>query len=337
MEAMSERGRKVTTLAQQLRVLYNELADQPQGLRLEQLRDSVQRELAILPPHERESFLSALSEQFPMWNEGATTSSQPAPAAASKALPTDPMAVAGHLLELAASLGTNARAALTSKLVAGGLIPVPPPSSGNDGAARVEVREVIKEVVREVPTLAGIPEESLTELKRFAGVPVEAPIRSDRVIELCVMLADFTSKLEPWAVAYWQEIGRDAKNQVGRVLTKAAPNERQGTLARFLEGHEGATREALFTDILRLRSLVSLLLKGVLNASSEFSRDHMKRYSPDAVQNSAEKGTFTESQAAKNWKQYVKLMEGIDAGSLERRLKGIIAGDVDKNLSQALR
>jgi|GEM_PF-1509926 len=339
MEMAGETGRRATGLAQQLRVLHNELADQGLEMRVEQMRDCVQRELSSLPPHEREGFIKDLTAQFPTWDSerGSIRVAAPAPVAAA---PKSASALTDSLIAMWSGLSGGERTLVVSKLAAAGLVASEPGSgqtSSEKGEVREVVREVIKEVVREVPTLGGLPEAAMLALKKEIGLPPEAVIRADRVVELCTVLAEFTVKLEPWAVSYWQEMSKDSKSQVFRVLSKPSPNERQGVLARYAEGDETLSRESLLRDMLRLRSLVSLLLKGVLKAGEEFSKDHMKRYAVDVVQSSAEKGTFTESQGAKNWKQYIKLMEGVDAAAMEKRLKSMIAKDVESGLSHVMK
>lgn len=344
-EPTSDRGRRIAALGQQLRVLHNELVDQSADMRAEQLRDRVQRELSGLPPHEREAFLHDLMLEFPVWSEGAA----PAPAAPVRTTPVapaeikDPGVLADQLIALCKGMGEAERAGVAAKLARAGLSLNEGGGGGGSGGGGggggggVEVREVIKEVVREVPTLAGLPEAAMADLKKMLGVPADGTIRADRIVEMCTLLAEFTIKLEPWACAYWQDIGKEAKVQIFRTLSKDRPNERQGSLARFAEGDAAVTKENLAKDFLKLRSLVSLLLKGVMDAGKQFGKDHMTKFAVDAVQSSAEKGTFTESQAAKNWKQYVKLMDGVDAATMEKRLKNLIAKDVDTQLSQVIR
>lgn len=337
MELVTETAKRATGLAQQLRVLHNELSDQGLEMRVEQLRDCVQRELSTLPPHEREGFLHQLTAQFPTWDVDRGTP-RPARAAAPPAAPQQPKsatALADALVATWGSVAGSERSVVVSKLAAAGLIAVE--SSGSGGEVREVVREVVKEVVREVPTLGGLPETAMAALKKELGLPMDAVVRADRLVELCTALAEFTLKLEPWAVKYWQEMAKDTKSPVFQVLGKPAPKEREGVLARYAEGDEAVTKDMLMRDMLRLRSLVSLLLKGVLTAGGDFSKDQMKKYGMDAVQASAEKGSFVENQAAKNWKQYMKLMEGVDAASIERRLKVMIAKDVEAGLAHVLK
>lgn len=349
-EPTSDRGRRIAALAQQLRVLHNELVDQSADMRSEQLRDRVQRELSGLPPHEREEFLHDLMHEFPIWSEASAGTSAPAPTRSSAQVATeikDPGVLADQLIAMCKGMGDAERAGVAAKLARAGLTLNESASgnggnggsggSGGGGEGKVEIREVIKEVVREVPTLAGLPEAAMADLKKMLGVPADGTIRADRIVEMCTLLAEFTIKLEPWACAYWQDIGKDAKVQIFRTLSKDRPNERQGSLARFAEGDPAVSKENLAKDFLKLRSLVSLLLKGVMDAGKQFGKDHMTKFAVDAVQGSAEKGTFTESQAAKNWKQYVKLMDGLDAATMEKRLKNLIAKDVDVQLSQVIR
>lgn len=323
LEPTSERGKRLAALSQQLRALHSALADESADMRQEQLRDCVMREVSRLAPQEREPFLSELIAHFPVWSDGGNHAAEPpatrpAPAAVSAPLPRDPASLAEALIGACTTLGAPERAAIATRLAAAGL---------------TASREVVKEVVREVPSaggVQGVPAQALNELKRMVGASAEGgEPRADRIVELCTLLSEFVLKLEPWACSYWKDIAPDAKNQIYRSLDKEVP--------RFLSGDEAVNKEALARSILRLRSLVSLLLKGVMDAGKQFGKDHVARFNPDAVQGAAEKPTFTQPQGVQNWKQYVKLMDGYDAAGIEKRLKGLIAKDVDSGLSQVIR
>jgi hypothetical protein len=237
----------------------------------------------------------------------------------------DPMAMADLLIKAAASLKPSERATLAAKLAEAGLVTASP--------SKVETREVVKEVVREVHSGGPMPEPIATELRKIVGLPADVPPKAERAVELCALMADFVTSLELYGARFWHDIGKDTKTQFFRVLTKERPNERQGLLARYLEGDPALSRETLAKELKRVRLHVSYIILGVVNAGKQFSRDHMSRFSVDALQAAAEKATFTEGQASKNWKQYVRLMEGVDEAALEKRLLGLIAKDVDAQLS----
>jgi hypothetical protein len=281
-------------------------------MRSEQLRDEVQRALASLPPNEREGFLTALLEQFPTWADGQAA---PAPVkSASAAAPVaveikDPKVLAEKLIEHSKGLSDGERLAIADRLGAAGFA-------------------VIK--IKEAPASAGgLPTVQLNEFKKVVGIPADANVDPARLVEVASLLAEFTLKLEPWACSYWRDLAPEAKNSIYQTLNKDLP--------RYASGDEKLNKEAMAKSIYKLRSLVSLLMKGVMEAGKQFARDHLGRYSLEAIGGSAQKGGAFKSQAVCNWEQYVKLMEGVDGGAIEKRLKQVIAKDVDTGLSQVIR
>ncbi len=310
IEPTSERGKKLAALSARLRVLHCELADQPGEMRSEQLRDEVQRAVSAIGPGERESFLTELLEQFPAFADGAAKAAPaPAPVAAAAPAPEvkDPRVLAEKLIENSRALSDGERAAIAAKLAAAGF-------------------SVVQVQVKEAP--GGLPTAQIAEFKKVVGLPAETEVNAARVVEVATLLAEFTLKLEPWACSYWRDLAPDAKNNVYQVLNKDLP--------RFAAGDEKVGKEAMHKTVYKLRSLVSLLMKGVMEAGKQFSRDHLSRYSLDAIKEAAPRETF-KSDEYRCWKQYERLMEGVDAAAIEKRLKQVIAKDVDTGLSQVIR
>jgi hypothetical protein len=312
IEPSTDRGRKLAALSQRLRVLHTELADQSADMRSEQLRDEVQRAIATVPPGERESFLSALLEQFPTWTDGVVAAA-PAKAAPVTVLAPevkDPRVLAEKLIEHSKGLGDSDRLAISNMLGAAGF-------------------SVIK--IKEAPASSGgaLPTVQVNEFKKAVGLGADANVDPGRLVEAASILAEFTLKLEPWACSYWRDLAPEAKNTIYQTLNK--------DLAKFVSGDDKMTKEALSKSVYKLRSLVSLLMRGVIEAGKQFARDHLQKYSLEAVGASAQKGGAFKSQAVCNWEQYVKLMEGVDSGAIEKRLKQVIAKDVDAGLSQVIK
>jgi hypothetical protein len=313
IEPTTERGRRLAALSQRLRMLHTELAEQSPEMRVEQLRDEVQRAVSSMPPQEREGFLSELAQQFPLWSASNGTMPKAAPAAATAApLPTDPKSLAEMLIELGRGMSQAEKDAVTARLSAGGF------------------STVVKEVVRESGGGGGaaFPPAALAEFKKAVGLPADGEVNPGRLLELAALLTEFTLKIEPWACSYWRDLAPDAKNPIYQTLNKEFP--------RYVSGDDKITKEAMHKSVYKLRSLVSLLMKGVMEAGKQFARDHMTRYSMEAVRESAPKETF-KSDEYRCWKQYERLMEGVDAPAIEKRIKQLIAKDVDTGLSQVIR
>jgi len=316
-EPTTDQGKRLAALSQRLRVLHTELADQSEDMRAEQLRDEVQRAMSTVAPAEREKFLSALMEQFPTWADGVAVSApaRSAPVAAGPAPEIkDPKVLAAKLIEHSKGLDDSERLTIANMLGAAGFA-------------------VIK--IKEAPAQAhtsgggGLPTVQLNEFKKVVGLPADANVDPARLLEVASLLAEFTLKLEPWACSYWRDLAPEAKNSIYQTLNK--------DLSRYASGDDKLSKEAMAKSIYKLRSLVSLLMKGVMEAGKQFARDHLARYSLEAIGGSAAKGGAFKSQAVCNWEQYIKLMEGVDSAAIEKRLKQVIAKDVDAGLSQVIR
>ena len=312
IEPTTDRGRRLLAISQRLKVLHTELAGQTEEMRSEQLRDEVQRAIASVAPNERDGFLMALLEQFPTWSNGQAA---PAPARSEPVVKEvftqapeikDPKVLADKLIEYSKGLVDSERLAIANKLSAAGFAVV---------------------TIKEAP--GGLPTVQINEFKKAIGLPPDANVNPARLVEVASLLAEFTLKIEPWACSYWRDLAPEAKNSIYQTLNKDLP--------KFAAGDEKLTKEAMAKSVYKLRSLVSLLMKGVMEAGKQFARDHLGRYSLEAVGSSAAKGGAFKSQAVCNWEQYVKLMEGVDAGAIEKRLKQVIAKDVETGLSQVMR
>lgn len=316
IDLASERGRKLVGLSQRLRVLHAELADQSDEMRAEQLRDEVQRVVGGLPTQERESFLRDLLTHFPVWS---AVGSGPAPTPTKSVETRDPLALADRLVELSKGLSEEERQQVVAKLKAGGLVAqavAPSPAQKPAPVAHPQVS-------------ASTSGDAGQELRKVIGLKGDDPLDGARIAELAAILAEFTLKLEPWAVTYWKDIAPDAKNQVYQTLGKDLP--------KFVSGDGQMTRDAVAKSAYRLRSLISLLMKGVTEAGRQFARDHLARFSVDEIARAAGPGTLMTSKDVLCWKQYVRQMEGVDAAAIEKRLKSLIAKDVDAALSQVIR
>lgn len=312
IEPTTDRGRRLAGLAQRLRAMHADLAEQPAEMRKEQLHDEVQRTLAAMPPTEREPFLSELMSQFPQFVDAGVA---PAPAMVTSQ-PLDAPALVERLATLAKGMSDKEREAIAQRLT---------------GAGFALLREV--EVLREVPGRAAagggdVPEAAINEFRKALGLLPDAPVDAGRAVESAAMLAEFVVKLEPWACSYWRELAPDAKVSVYQTVQK--------DIQRYVGGDDKINKEAVAKNLYKLRSLVSLLMKAVLEAGKQFARDHIGRFSVDAIKQASPKETF-KSDEYRYWKQYERLMEGVDAPALEKRLKQVIARDVDAGLSQVVK
>jgi hypothetical protein len=217
----------------------------------------------------------------------------------------DPKVLVDKLIENSRFLSDADRTMITQKLASAGF-------------AVVQVKE----------SAGGLPEAQMAEFKKVLQIPAEQDVSAARVVETASVLAEFVLKLEPWACTYWRDLAPDAKNTVFQTLNKELP--------KFVSGDEKVNKEVVLKSAYRLRSLVSLLMKGVMEAGRQFARDHLAKYSLDAIKQAAPREMF-KADEYRYWKQYERLMEGVEGSGIELRLKQVIAKDVDAGLSQVIR
>lgn len=286
----------------------------------------MQREISILAPQERDGFLAELMEQFPTWSAGGGSDS----AGRVEAPVKDPRGLAEKLIEACRGLSEGERGAIVARLAAGGLMQVQQVQKEATPEVRSKPTYVGESVA--APAVSAAPvsaSAAANELRKAIGVMPEAPLDQGRVLEMAAILAEFTLRLEPWACTYWKDIAPDAKATVFQTLNK--------DLARYATGDEKITKLQLSNNVYNLRSLISLLMKGVVEAGKQFARDHLQRFSVEEIRKAAGPGSLVTSEDVKCWRQYVKLMEGTDPAAIERRLKQLLAKDVDAGLGQVLR
>jgi hypothetical protein len=140
IDLLSERARRVASVAQRLRVVQAELADHPSDERRAMMRDEIDLVLRSMVPGERKQFLFELMDSFPLFGEapaaGAGESAGPdratmdALAAAQAELAAakselsrfnDAAYVTERLVELAKRLPEEQRRAVMKRLVTAGL------------------------------------------------------------------------------------------------------------------------------------------------------------------------------------------------------------------------
>lgn len=270
------------------------------------MRDIVQREMTAIAPSERQALLTEVLAHFPVFSAGSAATPPPPRAET----PSNPDALADLLIASARGLSAEAKASLAKKLAGAGL--------------------AVVEQIRAPSGGGSLPEAALNEFRRAVGMAADAPVDPARLIELSAALAEFVVKTEPWACNYWQAIAPTAQNGVYQVLGRGLP--------KFLSNDPSVTKDMVLNTLYNLRSLITLLMRSVQGLSGQFARDHLSRFSVEAITEAGKpQKRALEPLEAACWRQYTKLMEGQDAAAFEQRIKQILAKDVDAGLGTVLK
>ena len=114
----------LASVANRLRLIQADFADEPESTRKDYIADEIKRAMASLVPAERAAFLDALSKEFPTWDNRVEISpSAPAPATSATDLKElkDPGFLIQRLLDIAPQLSVLQRDAIIAKLRDAGL------------------------------------------------------------------------------------------------------------------------------------------------------------------------------------------------------------------------
>jgi hypothetical protein len=290
------------SLANRLRLIQTDFADEGEDARRGYLADEIERTLGTLVPGEREAFLERLKELFPTWDGnvrvpggGGGANGQPsnvqAPADAKEL--KDPSFLVSRLVELAPSLNAQQREALTARLAEAGLV-----ASGG----KFEW-----------------PAEHAQALRTKLQAPPQQALDAARVLELLGMMVEFTGSLDQLVWTTWRTIApRSAVKRSAGMLK---------TIGRFAAADHDVPRGAVAQDLDRLRQLVAAMISAISQAGRQFAHAHAAKFNPDEIESLAamERGSMFASKESKCWNKYRELATGRDEASIEAEIMQAIA------------
>lgn len=288
------------SLANRLRLIQTDFADESEEARRGYLADEIERTLGTLVPGEREAFLERLKELFPTWDgnvrvpgggaDGQASNVQ-APADAKEL--KDPSFLVSRLVELAPSLSAQQREALTARLAEAGLVA----SGGN----------------------FEWPAEHAQALRTKLQAPQQQALDAARVLELLGMMVEFTGSLDQLVWTTWRTIApRSAVKRSAGMLK---------TIGRFAAADHDVPRGAVAQDLDRLRQLVAAMISAISQAGRQFAHAHAAKFNPDEIESLAamERGSMFASKESKCWNKYRELATGRDEASIEAEIMQAIA------------
>jgi hypothetical protein len=302
-----DRSRLVAAVANRLRLVQADFADEDPQVRRDYLAEEVQRALGTLIPSEREPFLEELKQRFPTWDAQVELPSQQqsqavVQTATDQAELKDPSFLVSRLIELAPTLSAQQKQGLTEKLRQAGL----------------------------APTVAiDWPEQPATMARQKLQAGPGDSLDPGHVLEVVAVLAEFTASLDQLAWTTWRTIAPRAQIRRPQPLLK--------TLARYAAGDQDVSRGQVTQDLDRLRQLVAALISAISQAGRQFAHSHAVKFSPDEIKALAamERGGMLVSAEVKCWRKYVELASGRDEATIENEIMQAVA-DYAESLMRGL-
>jgi len=293
---MDEMLNLVERMANRLRMVQIDFADENEQVRQEYLAEEIERGLEKIIPQQRQTFLQELMFRFPTWDNNVKTptkSAEPVETAQSlldqKEL-QDPSFLIARLADIADDLSPEQKEKIILRLKELGLTP---------------------------PADGGFSSFLMEKLNRALGTS-EKQFDPDRLAELTVLLADFTSKLEPLVWRIWRTLAPHSKVR--------RPVEFKKILGRFFAGDQLESYSELSSDLEILRQLIASLLSAVGQADNMFAQKHARRFSAAEIENLVKmepKGILT-SHEVRCWRKYMELADKFDAATIETEIRKAI-------------
>ncbi|MGE3109742.1 MAG: hypothetical protein AB7G11_12040 [Phycisphaerales bacterium] len=290
---MTEIALKAAGVANRLRLVQIDFADESPEVRRDQLAEEIERAMKPLVPEQRREFLKELAQRFPSWDMHVSLpSAGPAAPVASKTDDRelkDPSFLVGRLIEASKALSDEQKQALAEKLKAAGFV---------------------------LEGKGGWPEQAAQAVAAELSPGEKLSLDPIRTLELLAILAGIARSLDQLAWNTWKTMA--PRSQIRRGV------ELQKTMARFVAGDQDVPRGQVKTDVEKLRQLTAALISAVGKAGGPFAQKLVQRFDPSEIEAAVGKGGFMSNTDAKCWAKYKEFAASMDAVSIENELLAAI-------------
>jgi hypothetical protein len=294
-------SRQAAQLANRLRAIQVDLADDNSQTRQEYISDEIKRNLADIAPTQRPEFLATLAEHFPSWDDNVMARQRIGPAgqtqtvvgsATDAAELQDPAFLVQRLCELAPKLPQAQKEALIARLTDAGLAPASGPAW---------------------------PAEPLTKLAARLQLDDGAQPHAGHTLELLQMLSELAMSIEQIAWNMWKAIVPNSS------LRRSTPLQR--LMSRFLADDPDVPRGQVSQELERLRKINAALLSSVGQTGRQFAHKYASRLAPAEIE-AAVRATPKKMFAAIEvscWKKYTELAaEQLDEAAIDHEIREIV-------------
>ena len=294
--ANSERSQQVAEVAQRLRRLEAGRAQQTEAVFAAQVAAEMKRALSRVAPEGHEAFVEEVQARFPDWELGDVLepAQSPTPAAPFQLDPQSEIGqLVARLIEVLPQLSEDERDAAADHLASAGYIP---------------------------QALAMLRPEVLQSLVAGLGLKNGDAPDPNRIAELVLLMAEFSSAIQQLTWATWKTIAPHATlRRTGSV---------QKTVARFITGQPDVPREAVVADLNALRHLIASIISAVSDVGHQFASSHLARFLPAEIESAVDAeggGGIFKNKAALCWKKYAELSETLEPTAIESEIRRVIA------------
>ncbi|MGI9014801.1 MAG: hypothetical protein ACR2GY_11220 [Phycisphaerales bacterium] len=281
-------------LANRLRMIQLDFADEPAEQRQAFLTDELTRALREVPPDERNAYLDSLASHFPTWDGGVEVGDRSTlQSTVDRAELSDASFLISRLIEISPTLSDRERQVIRDRLASAGLAETAPMLDWRSDASAALGKEL--------------------------GVAATTGLDPSRALDTIDLLVTCLGRLEKLTHKTWQEIApREKLKEQGRLGRN---------LARFYSGDTDVSREQIAEDLERLRGLVASMIFAIKTAPREWAHRHLERYAPPAIEAAvAQEGVgFLGKREVKCWEKYQELARDLDQVVMTQEILAVVA------------
>ena len=310
-ESPASDNREAQALAARLRMLFADSVGQHREARGADLLAEIEHAVAEAPAHDRAGLIRDVLASLPGWEAALAVGGEAAgdPTTRDAEL-RDPGFLVERLEEIADGLSDAQREAIALRLGAAGLVP----SAGSATSPAADGNRAAQEVV----PVSDQQADRLSSILRAEG---RVEIDPERLLELCLAMADLVTKLDQLAWSTWRAMSprSDFKRRMSA----------QEAMRRYLSGDPAVPREQVADEIERLRRLAGALISTVAKVGFVAYRQVAKN-APSEIEVLAkpEKKAF-ESLEVACWRKYRQLAGNLDQALVEAEVLSSLSDSIE--------
>lgn len=290
-EISSDISNLAEAIANRIRLIQVDFADDTPENRQAFLADEIERELADQTPARRRALLNELLERFPTWNAKMLSNQKESETDHDELAASSVPALLDRLVELAPQMTSDDRLTVYVRLEQAGVIT----KQTCDGWS-INTEQAVAEKL---------------------GFDQERPFDSDRALQLLAEQTGFISQIDKIVRATWQELSPRS--------TVASSKELMSIFERFATGDDDVSRSQVGDELERTRRLTAAMIAAIGRLGRVLAENLAREYSPAVLEQAARQDKrWHEGLEVAAWRLFKERSEGLDEAELDREVRRLL-------------
>ncbi len=281
---------QAAALANRLRLIQVDFAESPAESRCQHLQDEIATTVGELDPSHRSELLDALEGYFPTWDRNVRVEAQHEHVAGEQDHHElqDPTFLVDRLVELAPELDDRQKRTMAAALIRTGLV--------EEGTVQW-------------------PEAALTVLRESLGLPDDAEIDPERLLEMLVMATDVLRRLDMVVKETWKHVSP-------RATIRNRPPIHQ-SITRYVTGDRRVDQTTMSSDLEFFRTLAASLVSVPAMLGKDFFGLFIAKALPHRIEDQVQ-GSLLKGRDAECWRAYRRLAGEWSEAVIDHKIREIV-------------